>query len=111
MNAIKALLTLAALAMSPTLFAGAVPSSWTQDQIAKHFGGAFVVTENGQLSIQFKKTKPGGFHGGECFALVIDLLRGPEGRAVQADDASITVCDEGWSDRVTGFLVKDVDNP
>jgi hypothetical protein len=113
---LKLLLAISAtVALASSVFAGAIPDSWTQDKLDKRFPGSFLSKENGHLSVSFKKVAPHHFHGGECFVLFTELLRGPEGREIQGDDASISISQTGsdisWFDRVTGFSVSTVTNP
>jgi hypothetical protein len=109
------LVNAATAALASSVFAGAIPESWTQDKLDKRFPGSFLSKENGHLSVSFKKIEPHHFHGGECFVLFIELLRGPEGREIQGDDASISISQIGsdisWLDRVTSFSVRTVSNP
>ena len=62
------------------------------------------------MSITFTKD-PESFHGGECFSLIILVLRGPGAPAVKADDPNIKVTEKGdaitWTDRISGYSVSE----
>ena len=49
------------------------------------------------------------FHGGECFGLILTVLRGPGAPEIKADDPSIKVTEKGevttWTDRLSGYSV------
>jgi hypothetical protein len=51
------------------------------------------------------KQHPQSFHGGECFTLVIGVLRGPGGKDI-GGDPEIHVDDNGvWHDSITGCAI------
>jgi hypothetical protein len=62
-----------------------------------------------QASLSLKK-EPDSFHGGECFALIVTVLRGPGAKPVEAESPDIEVAEKGdvvtWNDRLSGYSVQ-----
>jgi hypothetical protein len=104
------LITLAALTVR---LHAQIPDTWTPEKLKKLYGGEVTVdAANSHIkSISFVKRNPQSFHGGECFVLVITVLRGPGAPAVKGDDPEIKVTSEGdttiWTDQLTGYSVDD----
>jgi hypothetical protein len=75
------------------------------------FAAWLVESMNGTIkSISFTKQDPHTFHGGECFCLIVGVLRGPGAPGVQPDDPTITVLNKGnllvWVDHLTGYSIE-----
>jgi hypothetical protein len=90
-----------------------IPDTWTPEKLKKLYGGEVTVdAANSHIKrFSFVKRNPESFHGGECFVLVITVLRGPGAPAVKADDPEIKVISQGdttiWTDQLTGYSVDD----
>ena len=88
-----------------------IPSAWTQEKLKKIYDGpATVAFSKSQVkSITFMKKEPASFHGGECFGLILTVLRGPGAPEIKADDPNIKVTEKGdaitWTDRLSGYSV------
>jgi len=88
-----------------------IPSTWTQEKLKKIYDGpAIVAFSKSQVkSITFLKKEPASFHGGECFGLILTVLRGPDAPEIKADDPNIKVTEKGevitWTDRLSGYSV------
>jgi hypothetical protein len=104
----KLLLAFTALASLTIASHGQIPL-WTREQLIKFYGfrGVNVEYEESHISsISFVKQDPHIFHGGECFSLVIGVLRGPEGKEIIGGDPAIRVDDDGvWHDSITGCVI------
>jgi hypothetical protein len=109
----KLLLVLVGLAVLSVRLNAQIPDAWTQEKLKKLYGGQVtIVSGNGHIkSVAFVKQNPQSFHGGECFALIIMVLRGPGAPMLKGDDADIKVTSEGdttiWTDKLTGYSVDD----
>jgi len=88
-----------------------IPSTWTQEKLKKIYDGpaAIVFSKSRIGSITFTKKEPESFHGGECFDLILTVLRGPGAAVLKADDPDIKVTEKGevitWTDRLSGYSV------
>jgi hypothetical protein len=109
----RSLLILISLAVLTVRLHAQIPDGWTLEKLKKLYGGEVTIdAANSHIkSISFVKRNPESFHGGECFVLVITVLRGPGAPAVKADDPEIKVTDKGdttiWTDHLTGYSVED----
>src|ERR1700728_1714048 len=94
------ILAFTALASLTLATHGQIPA-WTREQLIQFYGSRAINVEgNGSQikSISFVKQHPQSFHGGECFTLVIGVLRGPGGKDI-GGDPEIHVDDNGvWHD-------------
>ena len=111
-NTLFILTAIASLAIAPRIQAQ-IPNTWTRERLIQFYGfrGVEVEYQGSQIkSISFIKQDPHNFHGGECYSLILGVLRGPGGN-IDADDngvKGITVTDSGdgsnfiWHDSVTG---------
>ena len=88
-----------------------IPNTWTQEKLKKVYDvpATIAYTKADIKSIAFTKKDPESFHGGECFSLIIMVLRGPGAPAVKAEDPNIKVTEKGdaitWTDRISGYSV------
>ena len=109
----KSLLILFGLAVLTVRLYAQIPDAWTQEKLKKLYGGEVTIaSSNGHIkSVAFVKRNPETFHGGECFALIMMVLRGPGAPTLKGDDADITVTSKGdttiWTDKRTGYSVDD----
>jgi hypothetical protein len=107
------LLILIGLAVLTVRLDAQIPDTWTPEKLKKLYGGEVTIdAANSHIkSISFVKRNPESFHGGECFVLVITVLRGPGASAVKPDDPEITVTSKGdtniWTDQLSGYSVDD----
>jgi hypothetical protein len=107
------LLILVGLAAISVRLNAQIPDAWTQEKLKKLYGGeVMIASSNGHIkSVAFVKPNPQSFHGGECFALIIMVLRGPGAPVLHGDDADIKVTSKGdttiWTDKTTGYSVDD----
>src|SRR5260370_29619590 len=107
----KSLLLLFGLAVLTVRLPAQIPDVWTQEKLKKLYGGEVAIaSSNGHIkSLSFVKRNPESFHGGECFALIIMVLRGPGAPMLKGDDADIKVTSKGdttiWTDKLTGYSV------
>jgi hypothetical protein len=103
----KLILAFTALASLTLATHGQIPP-WNREQLIQFYGSRAVNVEGdgSQIrSISFVKQHPHVFHGGECFTLVIGVLRGPAGKDL-GGDPSIHVDDDGvWHDSITGCAI------
>jgi hypothetical protein len=105
------LLLLFGLAVLTVRLHAQIPDAWTQEKLKKLYGGEVTIaSSNGHIkSVSFVKRNPESFHGGECFVLVIMVLRGPGAPMLKGDDADIKVTSKGdttiWTDKLTGYSV------
>ena len=106
----KLLVAFTSLASLTIVTHGQIPP-WTREQLVRFYGSRAVNVEGegSQIkSISFVKQHPHSWHGGECFTLVIGVLRGPGGKDI-GGEPEIHVDDNGvWHDSITGC---DVANP
>ena len=106
------LLTLAILSGLTASLAAQIPNTWTPESLKKIYGsGTSIGNAKSHIkSITFLKKEPDSFHGGECFALIVTVLRGPGAKPVEADSPDIKVVEKGdvitWNDRVSGYSVQ-----
>jgi hypothetical protein len=92
-----------------------IPNTWTREQLIHLYGSRAVNIERigSQISsISFIKEDPHSFHGGECFCLIVQVLRGREfthSEWSQDRLPGITVVDKGddtiWVDSETGCAI------
>jgi hypothetical protein len=106
------LFTLLILAGLTAGLAAQIPNTWTPESLKKIYGsGTSIGYAKSQIkSITFIKKEPASFHGGECFALIVTVLRGPGAKPVEAESPDIKVADKGdvitWNDGVSGYSVQ-----
>jgi hypothetical protein len=109
----KSLLILFGFAALTVRLHAQIPDAWTQEKLKKLYGGEVTIaSSNGHIkSLSFLKRNPESFHGGECFVLMIMVLRGPGAPMVKAEDPNIEVTSKGdttiWTDKLTGYSVDD----
>lgn len=107
------LLVLIGLALLAARLPAQIPDAWTGEKLKKLYGGEVTIdSANAHIkSIAFVKHNPQSFHGGECFVLVIMVLRGPGAPILKGDDPEIKVTSQGdttiWTDQLTGYSVDD----
>jgi hypothetical protein len=88
-----------------------IPATWTQEKLEKLYGGAVTITnaKSHIKGISFAKESPQVFHGGECFYLMIMVLRGPGAPELKPDSADVKVVQKGnaevWIDSISGYSV------
>jgi hypothetical protein len=85
-----------------------IPENWTREKLIKMYGFRGVAIEYGTnrsiSSISFIKQNPHNFHGGECMALILMVLRGSDDYKFDQSDvtfASGAGDSSTWIDRKT----------
>jgi hypothetical protein len=78
--------------------------SWTSQNLKAHFGAASAQYDHGKIkTITFYAGPHGNFHGPQCFELIVEVLRGPNG-----DDKNVDYGENGegpWVDYETGCII------
>lgn len=97
-----------------------IPNTWTEEKLKQAWlvlldkpTGDAVKVDYAMANIKnitFQKLdREGQFNEGECFSLIIMVLRGPGAPAVKAEDPNIQVTKKGgennWTDRISGYSV------
>ena len=113
----KAILILMAIAsLTVADYARAkIPNTWTREKLINLYGSRAVNVERTGSeisSISFIKQDPHNFHGGECFCLILQVIRGREfthSELSQHQLPGINVVDKGhdtiWEDSETGCSI------
>ena len=92
-----------------------IPNTWTREQLISLYGSRAVSVERtgSQISsISFVKQNPHSFHGGECFCLILQVIRGrrfTQSELSQSQLPGINIVDKGndviWNDSETGCSI------